>query len=184
MNGESGIKRMQNTHPSIGCSICNNLCLSNFFDGIDTLTNFPPTGSVSPTPYKVRDNTSSGNGLTSYSAEGTVEFSGNTGEACGSFGLWGKYINNSDVKDNVFVNCNRKSDVGYAALFCQGHNNSIADNRFLDSAPVNSALYIDGNNNTYTDNRFDPSYSAPLYTSGVGNIGIGNRGVKSSGGTT
>lgn len=184
MNGESNFKRMQNTYPSIGCDIFDNDAHAACFDGFDTLTNYPPTGSVSTARYFVRGNRSTGNRLANYSAEGTLDFIDNDGEDCGSFGVWAKYVNKSRFRGGCLNNCNDLSAAGYAALYVEGNNNDISSTEITDTAPVNLALYLKGNNNTYSFNKFGSNYTEPLYVEGIGNHGFANRGVKSQAGTS
>lgn len=183
MNGESNYKRMQNTYPSVGCDIANNDSHAAFYDGFDTLTNFPPTGAVTTKRYFVHNNRSTGCRYANYSAEGTVDFFDNDSEDCGTFGVWGKYLNNSRFRGGNFVNCNDNTSAGYAALYVEGNNNKLIDMNIDDASPVNIALYLKGNNNSYSFLKFDSAYSAPLYVEGTGNHGFGNRGVKSQAGT-
>ncbi len=183
MNGESNYKRMQNTYPSVGCDIANNDSHAAFYDGFDTLTNFPPTGSVTAKRYFVRGNRSTGCRYANYSVEGTVDFFDNDGEDCGTFGVWGKYVNNSRFRGGNLVNCNDMTSAGYAALYVEGNNNKLIDMNIDDDAPVNLGMYLKGNNSTYSFMRFGSAYAAPVYVEGSGNHGFGNRGVKSQAGT-
>lgn len=182
MNGESNYKRMQNTHPNIGCTIDDNDSHAAFYDGFDTLTNFPPTGAVSTKRYFVRNNRSTGCRYANYSAEGTLDFFDNDGEDCGTFGVWAKYVNNSRFRGGSLLNCNDLASAGYASLFIEGNNNKLIDMNIDDDAPVNIGIFLKGNNNTYSFMRFGSAYTAPIYVEGIGNHGVGNRGVKSQSG--
>ena len=125
MSGESNFKRMQNTYPNVGCFIVDNDSHGAYYDGFDTFTNYPPTGSLTTKRYYVINNRSTGCKNTAYAVEGSVEFINNYMSGGNSFGLWAPYVNASRFYNNTAQNCCTAVSDGFASVFISGSKNDI-----------------------------------------------------------
>ena len=184
MNGESNFKRMQNTFPNVGCSIVDNDSHGAFYDGFDTFTNFPPTGSVTNKRYYVVNNRSTGCRNTAFAVEGTAEFIGNYMSGGTGYGLWAPNANACRFYNNTAQNCCTSSYEAFASVLISGAKNAVDNFVITHDAPVNYAFHIRGEDSTYSKLLIGSSYDKTVRCVGTNITGMGNRGVKSAAGTS
>jgi len=186
MCGESGIKQMQNTYSSLYSLVSDNISNSNYYDGIDLLTNFPVTGSASPSACVV-SNCAKNNRLSGINIEGTGNLiQGGVISGNGAFGIWG-IVSYSTIMGVMLPNNNKIATAGYASLYVEGNNNTIATNSINNTAAgylVNNCMFVKGNNNKYYNNDLYTSNTTSLYVEGTNNIGWANKGLKAVNGTS
>lgn len=185
MNGETGIKSQQNTFASSLAIIAGNISNSNYYDGFDLLTNFPPSGVGATSSHSVVGNVAKFNRLSGINIEGTGnnirggEIVGN-----GAFGIWGKYLSYSLVDGVMMQNNTNNATAGYASLYVEGSNNTLSLNHINNSDPayqVNNCLFLKGNNNRYYGNDFNTAFGTSVYSEGTNNTGFANKGLKAIG---
>jgi hypothetical protein len=142
-NGESGIKTWQDNSGatvSYNGTIIGNKSNSNYFDGLDTASNYPLTDTYR-TGHLVMGNECFGNGGTGINADGNNNsYIGNKFWNNNRFGFWG-YCSYSLIANNFFLD-NGLAGAGNPQMLAGITANTITGNSFLTGSSPNYAIHV------------------------------------------